>query len=210
MKIVSFGKVIKGKDHKICEDGILLDKKRKLFAVADGVTVPAGGKDAAEKSIQYLKKYWKGNLVEVVERLNEKIIDDRSKVFIGYTTLTAIKVDEGIAKIANVGDSPAYHVYSGRIVPIATMDKIFGTHALSQAIGEEKINVHYSEEKIGTGNYILIMSDVISDILSREEIVAVFSKEKKPEIIGKRILSLAEKKPTIYNDDKSIIVIQIL
>jgi serine/threonine protein phosphatase PrpC len=210
MKISSFGKVVRGKDHKICEDAIFLDKKMKLFAVADGVTVPVGGKDAAEKSLKYLKKYWKGNLVESFGKLNKKIIEDRTRNFIGYTTLTAIKIDEGIVEIGNVGDSPAYLVYSRRIVPISTMDKIFGTQALSQAIGEQKIIVHYSEEKIGSGNYILIMTDGISDVVGREEILNIFSKEKKPENIAKRILGLAEKKQTVYNDDKSIIVIQIL
>jgi len=210
MKISSFGKVVRGKDHKICEDGIFLNKKMKLFAVADGVTVPSGGKDAAEKSLKYLKRFFKGNLVESFEKTNKKIIDDRAKKFVGYTTLTAVKIDEGIAKIANVGDSPAYLVYSGRIVPISGTDKIFGTQALSQAIGEQKIVVHYSEEKIGSGNYILMMTDGISDVLSKEEILNIFAREKKPENIAKRILGLAEKKQTVYNDDKSIIVIQIL
>jgi serine/threonine protein phosphatase PrpC len=210
MKISSFGKVVRGKEHKICEDAIFLGKRIKLFAVADGVTIPTGGKDAAEKSMKYLKKYWKGNLVETFEKINRKIIEDRTRNFIGYTTLTAVKIGEGIAEIANVGDSPAYLVYSGRIVPISATDKIFGTHALSQAIGEEKIEVHYSEEKIGSGNYILIISDGISDVLNKEEILDIFAKEKKPENITRRIMNLAEKKQTIYNDDKSIIVIQIL
>jgi len=210
MKVSSFGKVVKGKGHKVCEDAILLNKKKSLFAVADGVTVPSGGKDAAEKSLKYLKKFWKGNLTESFEKLNEKIIEDRTRNFVGYTTLTAVQIDDGTAKIANVGDSPAYLVYSGKIVLLSAIDKLFGTHALSQAIGEAKINVHYSEEKIGSGNYILIASDGITDVLTTEEILRVFLKEKKPENIVKRILKLAETKQTIYNDDKSIIVIQIL
>lgn len=210
MKISSFGKVAKGKDHKVCEDAILLDKKRKLFAVADGVTIPAGGKEAAERSLKYLKRFWKGNLVEAIKNVNEKIIDDRAKNFIGYTTLVATKIDEGVLKIASIGDSPAYIVFSGRMIPIGSLDRIFGTHALAQAIGEENINIHYSEEKIGSGNYVILMSDGITDILSKEEMLNVFAKEKKPEIIAKKIMKLAEEKPTIYNDDKSIIAIQIL
>jgi serine/threonine protein phosphatase PrpC len=210
MKVSSFGKVVKGKDHKICEDEIFLDKKIKLFAVADGVTVPSGGKDAAEKSMKYLKKFWKGNLIESFAKLNKKIIEDRTKKFVGYTTLTTVKIDEGIAKIANVGDSPAYLVYSGRIVQISGIDKFFGTYALSQAIGQQNIDIHYSEEKIGSGNYIVMMTDGITDVLSREEVLNAFLKEKKPENVVRRILKLAESKPTIYNDDKSIIVIQIL
>jgi serine/threonine protein phosphatase PrpC len=210
MRVSSFGKVVKGKDHKVCEDALFLDKKRNLFAVADGVTVPSGGKDAAEKSIKYLKKFWKGDFVRSFEKINKKIIEDRTKKFVGYTTLSAVKIDDGIARIANIGDSPVYLFYSGKLVLLSAIDKLFGTHALSQAIGEEKINIHYSEEKIGNGNYVIIMSDGITDVLSTEEILGVFSKEKKPENIAKRILSLAEKKQTIYNDDKSIIVIQIL
>lgn len=210
MKVSSFGKVVKGEDHKVCEDAILLDKKRKIFAVADGVTNPTGGKEAAERAIKYLKKFWKGNLVEAVKKANEKIIDDRMKNFIGYTTLTAIKIDEGILRIASIGDSPAYIAFSERMVPIGSIDRLFGTHALSQVIGEENVNIHYSEEKIGSNNYVVLMTDGVTDVLSKEEILNVFSKERKPEIIGKRIIKLAERKPTIYNDDKSIIVVQIL
>ncbi len=210
MKIASFGKVVKGKDHKICEDAVLLDKKIKLFGVADGVTVPAGGKEAAEKSLKYLKKFWKGNLVEAIKKANEKIIDDRAKKFVGYTGLTAVKIEDEMLKVASVGDSPAYIVFSGRMIPIGSSDRVFGTHALAQAIGEENINIHYSEEKIGGGNHVVLMSDGISDVLSNEEILQLFSKEKKPDAICKKLLRLAEAKPTIYNDDKSVIVIQIL
>jgi serine/threonine protein phosphatase PrpC len=210
MKVASFGKVVKGKDHKVCEDAILLDKQRKLFGVADGVTVPAGGKEAAEKSLKYLKKFWKGDMIEAIKKSNEKIIDDRAKKFVGYTTLVAVKIEEGMLKVASIGDSPAYIVFSGRMIPIGSLDRIFGTHALAQAIGEENINIHYSEEKIGSGNYVILMSDGITDVLSKEEILHVFSKEKKVDAISKRLLKHAEAKPTIYNDDKSIIVIQIL
>ena len=210
MKISSFGKAVKGKDHKVCEDEILLDKKIKLFAVADGVTVPSGGKEAAERTLKYLKKFWKGDFVDAVKRANAKIIDDRAKKFVGYTTLTAIKIDEQMARIVSIGDSPAYIVFSGRMIPIGSLDRLFGTHALAQAVGEENINIHYSEEKVGSGNYVVLMTDGITDVLGKEEILNVFSKEKKPEMIAKRILRLVEAKPTIYNDDKSIIVIQIL
>lgn len=210
MKIASFGKVVKGKDHKVCEDAILLDRKIKLFGVADGVTVPAGGKESAEKSLKYLKRFWKGDLVEAVRKSNEKIIDDRTKKFIGYTTLTAVKIEDGVLKVASIGDSPAYIVFSGRMIPIGSLDRIFGTHALAQAMGEENITIHHSEEKIGSGNYVILMSDGITDNLSKEEILQVFLKEKKVDAIGKKLVRLAEAKPTIYNDDKSIIVIQIL
>ena len=210
MKVGSFGKVEKGKDHKVCEDAIFLDKKIKLFAVADGVTVPAGGKEAAERSVKYLKKFWKGDLIEAIKRTNEKIIDDRAKKFIGYTTLTAAKIDDGMVRIATIGDSPCYLIYSGRMIPMGSFDRIFGTHALAQSIGEENVNIHYSEEKIGSGNYILLMTDGITDVLSKEEILNVFVKEKKVDEIAKKILKLADKKSTIYNDDKSIIIIQIL
>lgn len=210
MRIRAFAKVVKGKDHKICEDSIFADKKIKFFAVADGLTNPIGGKEAAERSLKYMKKFWKGNLLEAIKKANEKIIQDRDKTTVGYSTITTVKIDEGIARIANVGDSPAYVVYSGRMIPIGNLDRIFGTHALSQALGEENVDVHYFEEKVGVGNYVIIMSDGITDVLEKEEILNVFLKENKPDVIGKRILKLAESKQTIYNDDKSIIVIQIL
>jgi len=210
MRIGSFGKVTKGKDHKVCEDSILLDKKRKIFAIADGLTTPSGGKEASERTLKYLKKFYKDDLVDAIEKTNEKIIIDRKKIAVGYTTLTAVKIDEGIAKFSNVGDSPAYVVHDGRMIPIGNLDRIFGTHALAQAIGEENVDVHYFEEKIGTGNYVILMSDGITDVINKEEMMHIFSREKKPDVIGKRILRLAESKQTIYNDDKSIIVIQIL
>lgn len=209
MKLSVFGKSVKGKDHQINEDALLTDKKKNLFIVADGVTIPHGGREAAIRSCKYLQKFFKGDLRECFQKINEQIIKDAEKSVVGYTTLTAVHVDENLLKVANVGDSPVYLANGERIFRMTGNDRIFGTASLSQAIGQENISVHYSEEKIGVGLYIVVASDGVTDILNKDEVYELIKKHKIPRNIVSAILKKVDERPTIYNDDKTIIILQL-
>jgi serine/threonine protein phosphatase PrpC len=208
MKLSVFGKSMKGDDHQENEDSMLVDKKKNIFAIADGVTHPHGGRDAAIKSCRYLRDFFKGNMRDSFQKINEQIMKDREKKSVGYTTLTAAHVTDNLIKIANVGDSPLYIANGERIFRMTASDRMFGTASLSQAIGQEDISVHYSEEKFGTGLYVVILSDGITDVMNKDEIYEIIKKNKIPRNIVSAILKKASGRPTIYKDDKSMIVIQ--
>jgi len=209
MKISVFGKSVKGKDHQINEDALLTDKKKNLFVVADGVTIPHGGKEAAVRSCKYLQKFFKGDLRECFQKINDRILKDAMKNVVGCTTLTAVHLDGNLLKVANVGDSPCYIANGEKIFRMTGNDRIFGTASLSQAIGQENISVHYSEEKVGVGSYIVIASDGVTDMMSKDEMFALIKKHKIPRNIVSVVLKKIEERPTIYNDDKTIIILQL-
>lgn len=208
MKLSVFGRSIKGEDHQENEDSMLIDKKKNLFAIADGVTNPHGGKDAATKSCKYLRSFFAGDLRDSFQKTNEQVLKDRDRKFIGYTTLTAVQITDDLIRIANIGDSPVYIANGERIFRMTGSDRIFGTASLSQAIGHEEISVHYSEEKFSVGLYVIMLSDGVSDVMNKDEIYEIIKKNKFPRNIVFGILKKAAARPSIYKDDKSVIVIQ--
>jgi len=208
MKINSFGKTEKGEDHLENEDSILVDDKLKLYAVADGVTLPYGGKEAAERAIAYLKSYFKGDLKKTIETVNKKICDDKLKNSnIGSTTLTAGYIRNNIINIGHVGDSYAFIVRKDKIKEITSPDGVRGTGILFQAIGQLDIDVHFYEETLQKRDYIIFSSDGVTDILNNKEILTIVKKYEKPKDIVEALIKETKNKPRSYRDDLSVIVL---
>jgi len=208
MKIISFGASIKGNDHIENEDSFLSDDDLKLYAVADGVTFPGGGKKAADLSATFLQKLFSKNLLETFKKVNQKILDERKKnSAIGYTTLTAAHIEENAVDIVNLGDSPAYLVRNNQIQQIFQSDRFLG-HSLAQVIGSRFVFPHHTSKKVKKDDLIVLITDGISDVLSEEEILHLV-KGNDLEKIAKNILNEATKIPTIYNDDKTIVLVKI-
>jgi protein phosphatase len=207
MKIVSFGKSVKGKTHEENEDVVTVDNKLKLYAVADGVTIPKGGGKAAIKAVKYLKLFFKKGLKGLVEKMNEKIFEEMGEDPVGYTTLAVVCIKNNILQTANVGDSSVFLVRD-KISLLTASDRLAGTHALVQTIGEEHIEVDYCEEKLKKGDYIILTTDGITDVLSDEEIFSAVKSLKEPEKIVNFLIKKAVERPKVYEDDKSIIVIR--
>ena len=208
MKLSVFGKSMKGNDHQENEDAMLIDRKKSLFVVADGLTNPHGGKLASVNSCKYLQKVFKGDLRDSFLLVNDIIAKERDKKSVGFSTLAATHVENGLIKVCNVGDSPIYIASENRIYRMSASDRVFGTASLSQAIGQETVNPHYSEEKFGVGSYAVISTDGVTDVLSKDEIFEIIKKHKVSKNIVYAILKKANERPTIYQDDKTIIVIQ--
>jgi len=208
MKLSIFGRSVKGEDHQVNEDVLLIDKKKGLFAVSDGVTLPHGGKEAAVRSCKYLQKFFKNDLLECFLKVNKQILRDMKKSVIGYATLTAAHIEGNVLKVANVGDSPAYLADGERIFRLTGSDRIFGTASLAQAMGQENINIHYSEEKFGIGSYVVIATDGVTDILNKDEIFELIKKHKIPRNIVSAILKKVSERPAVYNDDKTLVILQ--
>ncbi len=208
MKIVSFGKTEKGEDHLENEDTILIDDELRLYAVADGVSLPYGGKKASKKAIEYLKFYFRGNLKEAIKIVNRKVYEDKIKdQEIGHTTLTAVHIKEKTLEVGHVGDSYAFIIRKNKIREITTPDGIRGTGILTQAVGQQNINVHFYEEILEKGDYIILSTDGITDVLKNEEILDIVKKYKKPKDIVETLIKETKRKSRSYKDDLSVIVI---
>jgi len=206
MKLISFGKTEKGEDHLENEDAILVDYNLKLYAVADGVSLPYGGKEASERAINYLKSYFKGNLKNAVDNVNKKICDEKIKnPKIGSTTLSACFIKNKSMFVAHVGDSSVFLVSKNKIKELTTPDSI--GNVLLQAIGQLSINIHFYEEGLDKGNYVIICTDGITDVLNKEEILSITVKHKEPKNIVEALIKETKNRTRLYKDDLSAIVI---
>ncbi len=209
MKITSLGKTIKGNDHEENEDAILVDDDLKLYAVADGVSIPKGGKKAALKTTKYLKLFFKEDLKGLVERVNEKILEEMDKDPIGYTTVAVACVINNALQVANIGDSPVFLVRKDKINTLSSSDRLLETHSLLRAIGQENIEVHFNEVELLSGDYVILATDGITDVLDEKEITLATKELKTPEKIVNFLIKGAKERPKAYEDDKSIIVISV-
>jgi protein phosphatase len=211
MKIVSFGKSVQGKDHLENEDNFLIDEKLKIFAVADGVSIPRGGREASQKVLKYLKELFVGDLKEAVEGANKKFVEEKnSEFFEGYTTIAAVHIKENLLEACSVGDSPIFLSRNDKLETLTFLDKIAGTSTLSQAIGEEFIDVHSVERELKERDCIILTTDGITDVLSQREIFDIIKKLEGPKEIVEELIEKAEEKVSGYNDDKTAIVIKVI
>ncbi|MEM5772899.1 MAG: SpoIIE family protein phosphatase, partial [Candidatus Aenigmatarchaeota archaeon] len=169
------------------------------------------GKEASQKVLKYLKKFFEGDLKEAIEKANKAFVEEKAREFFeGYTTISAVYLKENSLEACNVGDSPIFLIREKRIENIAFIDKLLGTSTLTQAIGEEFIKVHFLEKELKPGDMIMLATDGITDVLSEEEIVELLKNETKLERIVEKIIEEAEEKASFYQDDKTLILIKVV
>lgn len=198
-----------GLDHKENEDSLLVDKIKKLYALADGATRPDGGKKASIKALTYLEEFFDSELKAAIEKSNGRLVEDRKRPGVGYTTLTAVAVKGRNIEVANVGDSPAYLIRNGKIRMLTVEDRFMGSGSLTQALGQSDINVHFTQEELKAGDYIIMVSDGVTNVLTEDEILAIVKRHTSVDGICKSILEAAIEEPQDYNDDKTIIVLHV-
>lgn len=204
-------KSVQGSTHPY-EDRILVDKERNLFAVADGVTISSQGSGgiAAEIAVTQLRKLFEGNLVKAVLDVNRYIVEVKSKnKGVGETTLTACHIDDARAEIVSVGDSPAFLIRRNRLIELTESDRSpWG--GLTQVIGyAEYINPHRNVMEVQPEDILIVCSDGIIHIFAQGLLIGL-QELSKPTEIAEKLISLAIKYPSGYDDDKSVIVIKVV
>lgn len=211
MEILCVGKSVRGKDHEENEDCMLIELELKLFAVADGVSIPKNGKKASSKVLNYLKKFFKGNLKEAVEKANEAFVEEKYKNFFeGYTTIAAVHFKGNLIQACNVGDSSIFLSRENKIENLAFLDRFFGTSSLTQAIGEDFVKVHFVEREVKVGDLVVLATDGITDVLSKEEILGFLNRKISLEEMVNKIIEEAENRTSFYQDDKTLILIKVM
>ncbi len=207
-KTVSFGASVKGEDHLEDEDTILVDDNLRLYAVADGVTLPHGGGLASHLAISTLRSVFKENLEEAITQVNTTVMDEKRKApRIGSTTLTVAHVKESHLDIAHVGDSCGLLVREGQIV-LRTEPQIRDGF-LTNAIGEYFEGVHSYRQDVESGDYIVLATDGVTAVLNHGEIVDLVATAKEPRRIVENVLWEVGNRPRQYRDDRSMIVVRV-
>jgi PPM family protein phosphatase len=193
------------------EDRVLVDEKRGLFAIADGVTGSSRGSGAvaAELALELLQRAFSGKVADAIREVHKAVIEERmNDRTIGETTLTVASVKEDMLQVGNLGDSPAYLVRSGAMRSLITED-ISPTGHITQVIGyPEIVRVHLEEVQLQKGDLVIIASDGVGHVLEPAFITPLV--DESSTTIAKRIVEGARLMAAEYDDDKSVIVLKVI
>ncbi len=212
-------KSVKGTRHDY-QDRILVDDKRLLFVVADGVTcssLPKGmrgqgdGGFAAGVVVDFIAREFDGNLKDSILRANrELIMRGIAGPTGGETTITVGFINGETLCIANVGDSPAYRLRNGRLYMVYTPDRGF-LGGLSQSLGyEDEIYVHQRKVSLCENDLVALASDGVLKILNRRDLSTALNPDSSMEERADALVRLAQERVVSYDDDKSLILIKVL
>jgi PPM family protein phosphatase len=208
LRIVSYGASIKGEDHKENEDTILVEDKLRLYAVADGVTMPYGGGPASRLTISSLRSLFKGDLAETIPQVNRIVLEEKKKSpGIGSSTLTAAHLVDGRVTIAHAGDSSGFLIRDNRMILKTTPQNRGGF--LTNTVGEYFEGATIYNEEIRAGDYLILATDGVTAVMKHDEIVDAVTREKEPKRIVEYSLGEIGRRPRPYRDDRSLIVVRI-
>ena len=202
---------VPGSQHPY-EDRMLVDEKRGLFAVADGVTNSSHGSGAvaAELAIKLLKESFQDDVPAAIEKVHRAIFDRRKEdMTIGETTLTAVAVHDRTLQAGNVGDSPALLISGNELRSLAQEDKgLLGN--ITQVIGyPEAIEVHMTSVRLNNWDVVVVASDGVGHVLHAPLVQQLLGRPNVNDAADS-IIAAAKAKRTGYDDDKSVILLKVL
>ncbi len=152
--------------------------------VCDGVGSARAGKEAAQRTLNYLLNNFKTRPASwSIEKSLERFIHNINTILyeeslMAYerpemlTTLSVVVIANDRLYGANVGDSPIYLKREGHLQKLSfEHTQSEGSHILTQAIGmEQRVSPYMFENFIRPGDIILLCSDGLSTLLDEEEI----------------------------------------
>lgn len=169
-----------------------------LFAVADGVSGHAGGREAAEMSVRSLLSdyYATPETWEVITAL-DKVLEaanrwvraqaGKQRDMAGMaTTLSALVLRGRRYTVGHVGDSRVYLLRDGQLRQITTdhvWDRPDMSHVLKRAVGlDQQLMVDYSEGDLHAGDVFALMSDGVWEPLGEARIHKILALYQNPQL----------------------------
>lgn len=195
------------------EDRVLVNDDKRLYAVADGVTMSSQGSGAiaAELALNLLSREFSSNLVKAIEAVHDSLVKMKiSDKTIGETTLTAVHLTDERLEVANVGDSPAFLIRDEGLSQLTVEDKGFFGY-LTQVLGyPSEIRVHHLEINIRSNDYVIVATDGLSHVLNNYVLTKLARTGLSAKDFATSLMHTAENYPASYDDDKSVIIIKVL
>lgn len=189
--------------HLENQDSFLANKKRGLFAVADGVTIAKGNsRIASSAAVERFEKEFAGDIASTMQRVHEVI---KKKEGAGCTTFTVVVLQNQRMDVGHVGDSALFLVRE-RVRKITEEDRAVGKW-LVQYMGKGSITPHLYSEKVKEGDVLVLATDGVWQHVSIEEIAT--SLKGTLEEAPKKLIEIAKGKKKLYEDDKTVVVVQV-
>ncbi len=225
------GKVrIKNDDSFYCTDG-----RNGLYIVADGMGGYSGGKIASKISVETVIDFFNDSetidesniyslMQEIRDRLNKKVAENKRLEKMG-TTLTCCFSNENKFSCIHVGDTRAYLISNGIISQLTEDHTVVNfkfkrgeitteeaenhpdKNILIKAIVPyEKVEPDFFTFELKKDEILIICSDGLTKHLSRNDILRIAQKYKKPSTIGDTLQDMALKRGG--TDNISIVVVR--
>lgn len=194
-----------------------------LFLVADGMGGHKAGDYASryisEHLVEHIKQAEDSEIIpllrEGIEKVNQMLYQeskDKAELNGMGTTLVAAVIEDSSMYVANVGDSRLYlirnqlkqitkdHSYVEELVSLGQMERGSRDYRekkniITRAVGtEEKLEIDFFEVSLEPGDYVLMCSDGLSNMLEDAEMEEIICSELE---LGEK----AEKLITVANDN---------
>ncbi len=199
------------------EDSMLV--KTPLLVVADGIGGQEAGEVASQIAVETMAEEAPmvadaQALVEAVEEANRAVMEaaymGRGRPGMG-TTLTAAVIDGSVMAVAQVGDSRCYRLRNGELEQLTHDHSLIASLIESGQITEEEAKTHPSRSiitralgsdpnmvpdvfqfDVKKGDRILLCSDGLHGMVSKEEIVQTLSSFDNPQRAANQLVELAK------------------
>jgi len=210
-----------GLRRKRNEDRYLIDEDRQLFAVCDGMGGHKGGDVAAQLAVDTVQNKLDFAhpqqivpALQAVVRLANRLIyeqgqSDEALHEMGTTLTAAVIVDHKMV-VAHVGDSSLFHYQDGSlnkvtrdhtlaeqmltdglIKPADLPDNVYN-HVLTRAVGiDPQVEVDTYQVELKPGDWILVCSDGLTDLVKEEVIAQHLSTASTPQSTARALLDSA-------------------
>lgn len=206
-----YGKTDIGRRREDNQDRFLVDTKRCLFVVADGMGGHDGGSEAAEAVVKDLKAISTVSVDSVSAQLhktNKSLVQISARKGSHYSmgsTASAVLVHQKKFVVINAGDSPVMLWRNGNITCVheehtvaAEVEKATGkylshlSNSLTQTIGINPSLALYTEShELKDGDMILICSDGLTNEVSKDDIASTLSKKMSPKKTVENLIDMA-------------------
>ncbi len=184
-----------------------LTTKGALFAVADGVSGNAGGREAAEMTVRTVSAdyyatpdTWQTHMAldKVLGAANRWVIAQAAanRDMTGMATTLSLMVLKGQRYVmAHVGDTRIYRLRN-KVLEQLTSDHVWDSpdmrHVLKRAVGLDKhLSVDFAEGLLEVGDIYAIMSDGVWEPLGEQAIHSGMMKFDSPQMISDHLTKTA-------------------
>ncbi|MCK5762619.1 MAG: Stp1/IreP family PP2C-type Ser/Thr phosphatase [Clostridiales bacterium] len=213
----------KGIARKNNEDSVFFDENHRIFIIADGMGGHNAGEVASKMAIEtfvdFLTSIKEFSALEMLNAISScnNIVYEASLKNDNYkgmgTTFTAAHINTDLVSIIHVGDTRAYKIAENDINQITedhtlvaqlhksgriSRDEALNhpnNHILIKALGTKNTIVPtiYSE-KFKQGDYLVMTSDGVTDLINDNELKNIVNLIQKPENIVKKLIEAANDK----------------
>jgi len=213
-----------GLHRKRNEDSYYINEAQGIFIICDGMGGHKGGDVASRLAVQTIRDHLNLTgveelapvLTQAVQAANRAIYragnaDDTLREM--GTTVTAAIIRDECLTVAHVGDSSLYHFHAGILTKItqdhtlAELMKADGvltnsdlplssySHILTRAVGvEPEVNIDLHQYKINRGDWILLSSDGLTDLVTESELAGFMATASEPESTALALVNAALEK----------------